>query len=84
MTAIAAVRRLVANGASCVIGLEAFNEYEPVRSSKGANSVLKNGRVEEAVFFSELDSCFSAVIERSKGYRHTNNLWPREKKIELT
>ena len=41
MTAIAAVRRLAANGATCVIGLEAFNEYELVRSSKGANFVLK-------------------------------------------
>ena len=38
----------------------------------------------EAAFFNELDSCFSAVIERSRGYRHTNDLWPREKKIELT
>lgn len=58
-----------------------MNRFE---SSKGANSVLKQRRVEEAAFFNELNSCFSAVIERSRGYRHTNNLWPREKTIELT
>ena len=42
------------------------------------------GRIEETASFSELDSCFSAGTERSKGSRHPNKVLPREKAIELT